>query len=428
MTGALDTIKLPERTRLFHIGPPKTATTALQAAAAQRRPELLAHGVRYPGTQGSHRHAIAAFVGRPVSWVASTAEQAPPPPRERWDALLAEIEQDTERRVLVGHEYAAGSDDETAKRFAEALGPSTHVVVTLRSYGAMLPSIWQEHNKAGNTETFHAWLERNLARPRSQRAIERFHVRHDQGMLVGRWAAAVGPENVTVVVVDPGRPRLVFEAFEAMLGLPDGFFGAAGSGVANRSLSVPEIELFRRLNTVLRPRGVDWKDYQRLVADGAALRMLRARGPADGEPRLRLPGWAADRADEEARRHVEEIAASGVRVVGDLGLLAAPAPRRDGDDEDHTTVGQVPLDAAVEALAGAVSAALRRGTDFGPPPPPPAPKPPAPKPARPDPATLPVQRRQVGDVTSAALVRVVVRRARKRLRTFVGRGRGRDRG
>ncbi len=397
---------LPERARLFHIGPPKTATTAVQTAAAERREALLAHGVRYPGRARSHRTAMAAFVGRPLGWVATSGGEAAAPPRRYWDELHDEIEADRTRRVLFGHEYAAGADDETARRFADAIGPRVHVVVTLRSYAAMLPSIWQEHNKAGNGEAFDDWLDRNLARPRTRRTIDRFHVRHDQGQLVRRWAAAVGAGNLTVVVVDPADRRLVLEAFERMLGLPDGFLGDADGGDrTNRSMSVPEIELLRRLNVLLREHEIPWHEYERLVVEGAAARLLRERTPAEDEPRLRLPGWAADRADEEAARHVAEVAASGVRVVGDLAALAAPAPRRSVSEQDHREAGQVPVDAAVAALGGLLSAALGRGSDFVP-----------------NGASRPLVQRRVCDVTTRDLIGVVSGRVGGRARTVL-RGR-----
>lgn len=403
-TRLLPDLVLPERTRLFHVGPPKTATTALQTAAAARRDLLLDHGVRYPGRMRSHRSAVAAFVGRPVSWVGTSADRAPAPDRRYWDELVSEVETDRTRRILLGHEYAAGADDATACRFADALGPRTHVVVTLRSYGAMLPSIWQEHNKAGNQEPFDDWLTRVLARPRTQQMVERVHVRHDQGALVRRWAEVVGPQNVTVVVVDPADRRGVFAAFEAMLGLPDGLLGDPDGSRTNRGLSVPEAELLRRLNSVLRAHAIGWPDYERLVVEGAAARLLADRAPADDEPRLRLPDLAADRADEEARRHVEEIASSGVRVVGDLAVLAAPAPRRTGPHEDHRAVEQVPVDAAVAALGGVVSAAIGRGADFAP-----------------GGASRPLTERRVCDVTTRDLLGVVTGRVLRRARSMARR-------
>lgn len=359
-----DALLLPPRARLFHIGPPKTASTTLQAAAADHRSELLEHGVRYPGPRRSHRQEVAAFVGRPIGWVGGPGS-SPAPETAKWDALMAEVEADHERRILMGHEYAAGSDDAMARRFVDAIGERIHVVITLRDYASMLPSIWQEYNKAGNVGVFDQWLQRVLARPRPQEVVDRVHVRHDQGMLVRRWAQAAGAENVTVVVLDPADHGFVFEAFERMLGLPLGLLESGGLSRSNRSLSVPELELFRQLNIVLREHDVDWPAYQSYVARAAALRMLQTRKPAPGEQKLALPAWALDTVVDDMQRHVREIADSGVRVVGDLDLLAR-APRLRGEDEPaHTEVTDVPVDAAAQAIAGVISKATHRGWDFG---------------------------------------------------------------
>lgn len=359
-----DTLLLPPRARLFHIGPPKTASTTLQAAAADHREDLLAHGVRYPGPRRSHRHEIAAFVGRPIGWVGNPND-APPPSRAKWDALMAEVEADRERRILMGHEYAAGADDATAAAFIEAIGERAHVVITLRDYGSMLPSIWQEYNKAGNTGVFEDWLARVLQRPRPQDVIDRVHRRHDQGMLVRRWAAAAGPENVTVVVLDPDDHGFVFEVFERMLGLPVGLLESGGLSRSNRSLSVPELELFRQTNRIIRDNDVAWRFYQRYVANGAALRMLQARKPGPDEQRLLLPAWALETVVDDQQRHVREITESGVRVVGDLQKLAREPRVRPAGDPSHAEVTSVPIEAAAQALAGMLSQAIDRSWDFG---------------------------------------------------------------
>jgi hypothetical protein len=361
-----DDLLLPPRARLFHIGPPKTGSTTLQAAAADHRAELLAHGVRYPGPRRSHRHEVAAFVGRSIGWVGKPGA-SDAAAMAKWDALMAEIEADHERRILMGHEYAAGADDAMAKRFVEAIGERIHVVITLRDYGSMLPSIWQEHNKAGNVGLFDDWLTGVLARPRPQDRIERVHVRHDQGWLVRRWAQAAGPENVTVVVLDPADHDFVFDVFEKMLGLPSGLLSSGGLSRSNRSLSVPELEMLRQVNKVLRANDVAWPDYQRYLANGAALRMLQTRRPAADEQRLAIPAWAVERVMDDMARHVREIAASGVRIVGDLDLLARPPRVRAEDEPAHPDVTSVLIEAAAQALAGVISQATGRSWSFAPP-------------------------------------------------------------
>ena len=52
-----DDLELPPRTRLFHIGIPKSGTTSLQVAAAAKRSELLRQGVLYPGVKVNQRGA-----------------------------------------------------------------------------------------------------------------------------------------------------------------------------------------------------------------------------------------------------------------------------------------------------------------------------------------------------------------------------------
>jgi hypothetical protein len=410
---ATSELLLPPRARLFHIGPPKTGTTSLQAAASVSRDRLLAHGVRYPGQTQSHRSAVAAFLGRPLTWVAANASSAPAPAMSNWDALMDEVEAEQERRVWLGHEYAAGADDATAKRFADAIGPDIQVVITLRPYGAMLPSIWQEYNKAGNTGLFDDWLRGVLNRKRSKQMIERVHVRHDQGGLVRRWQRTVGADRVTVIVLDSGRPSALFETFEAMLGLPIGLLEAAElpPAASNRSLSVPELEFLRRTNVVLRAQGVPWTDYQRLLAEGGATRMLEKRRPTADEQRLLLPDWAAELADEDSARHVTEIEASGVRVVGDLATLATPAVRRAPSAPEHQYVETLAMDAAVEAVLGFASAALGRSWDFAPL----------------VPQDLPIPARAVRDVTSRDLVSVVARRAAGAAKRRIGGRRESDR-
>jgi hypothetical protein len=352
-----DVAPLPERARLFHIGIPKSGTTSLQMAASTGRETLRRHGVLYPGTKLNQRDAVLAFMGRRWGW---TSEGIPP--REAWDELIAEIEADTERRVLFGHEFASESDDATARRFVEALGERQHVIVTLRSPGGILPSAWQQYIKAGVPIVFDDWLGAVLADPPDRSVTKGFHDRNDQAGVVRRWADAAGADHVTVVVLDKDRPELLFDTFEQLLDLPSGTLAAQelGGFASNRSLTVPEAELFLALNEVIRPYDVEWDDFQRMVRNGAARRVLDNR-QAD-EDRPQLPGWAVKRAAEIGASYAEAIAATGVRVVGDLDLLAEEVPTRIGDSPPPT---HVPIDLAAEALAGMLSAASWRGAFFG---------------------------------------------------------------
>jgi hypothetical protein len=355
---------LPEHSRLLHIGPPKTGTTALQAAAAAGRDTLADHGVRYPGTGQNHAMAVAAFLERPLGWNGARGTRVQP--IAAWNALLREIAAETDRRVWFGHEYAAGADDGQAHRMVAAVGDRTHVVITLRPYADMLPSVWQEYAKAGGTGAFDPWLRQVLDPSRYAEDFRRFHVRHDSGALVERWVAAAGADRVTVVVLDRAQPDRSFRTFERLLGLPGGLLDATGaeSRSANRGLTVPEVELFRHLNRVLLDEDVRWDEYARLIVDGAVHRTLGTRVPPPDENRVTLPEWAAGRAEQAAERFAERIAQSGARVVGDLSTLSSR--RASTGTAPSASTESVPLDLAVAAIAGAIGQATHRGPYFRP--------------------------------------------------------------
>lgn len=358
MTGPAAIETLPPGSRLFHIGPAKTGTTALQWMAAELRPELLAHGVRYPGRTRNHRLAVSAFLGRSIGWKDRSGRRTAPSMRH-WYELLGELEAERSRRTWFGHEYAALASPAEIERFAAQLGPSLQVVITLRSFARMLPSMWQELLKAsGSSAAFEPWLRRQL-RPRRPADFAR-RKRHDHGGLVERWAELLGAERVTVVILDPDDHGFVFGAFEDLLGLPAGLLTSrpVPAGV-NRSLTVPEVELLRRLNQVTRAHDLPWTNHERLVVQGAVARLLT--GATEAEP-VRLPGWAVPLANEVTAQNVERITASGVRIVGDPANLAQPALAE--PVIDHRDTQSVPLEVAVEALAGMLASATGHDPDF----------------------------------------------------------------
>lgn len=353
---------MPERARVLHIGLAKTGTTSLQSTAAARRADLLAAGVRYPGGGLNHRESVSALMGRRWGWIGLGAVV---PTMRHWDRLLSEVEAETERRVWISHEFASESTDEVAARFGEALGARLQVVITLRPFAAILPSSWQQYLKGGSTHTFEHWLRRVLADPPDTRVTPSFHLRNDQAGVVRRWAAVVGPERVTAVIVDKADPTRMTDAFEGLFDLPAGFLvdEQLGGLQRNRSMSRAESELIRQLNLRVAGREVDWNDYETLLRKGAIARLLESRTPAPGEGPLLLPEWAADRAHSLGVQFAESIRGSGVRLIGDVQSLAEPVSSTKNDQPTPTTIA---LDLAVEPLAGMLSAALGRGSSFAP--------------------------------------------------------------
>lgn len=344
---------LPPRARLLHVGLMKTGTTALQSAASNRRRKLLRHGVRYPGWHYNHRNAALALFER-----GSGVERGG---SDDWDRLMAQINADHTRRILISNELIAVGDEAVARRFRDELGPLTHVVFTVRSFASVLPSLWQQYVKSGNQQAFEEFLSRRLddsLDPPSDMA------RHDQAALVSRWARVFGPDNVTVIVVDKSEPCRVSSSFETLLGLPAGMlYEPVLTGEAvNRSLSVHEASLILTVNRLLDPYGLDQEEVDRLLFNGATKRMLDEAPAPDPDAQLILPPWAVEPATARSRQYAEAIAATGVRVIGDLEELSRP-PRTDRGQWEIST--SVPVEVAAQAVLGAVSAGLNRGSNFG---------------------------------------------------------------
>jgi hypothetical protein len=317
---------LPRGTRLVHVGPPKTGTTALQASFHRQRGALLRQGVRYAGRARHSASAVLAVSGRPAF-----DQDEGPPSIDRWLELVADVRTAVEPRVVISSEFFAETPSEAIPRIVGDLGgPAVHVVVTLRPLARIVPSQWQQYVQSGMRLGFEPWLRSVLADPPGS-ATPTFQRRHRHADLVARWAEVVGADHVTVVVVDERDHDQLFRVFEQLLGLGDGSL-TPRPDVANRSMTVPEIEAVRAFNVAFRGAGLGNALFHRVMHFGAAT-FMKLRPPAADEPRIELSPWAVRRCAELSHEIVARIRDLGVRVVGDLDSLATtpdPGPA-DGD-------------------------------------------------------------------------------------------------
>jgi hypothetical protein len=81
--------------------------------------------------------------------------------------------------------------------------------------------------------------------------------------------------------------------------------------------------------------------------------LVEGRTPSPDEARLATPQWALDRAAEIADEMVGRIEASGARIVGDPAVLRE---RMTGPEETVDDSAELPTDAAISALLGALDA------------------------------------------------------------------------
>jgi hypothetical protein len=173
-----------------------------------------------------------------------------------------------------------------------------------------------------------------------------------------RWAAAVGAQNVNVLVLEDVDRSAQFHTFAQLLAVPEEILVSRMNLTSNRSMTAAEAELLVRLNKRVKKQ-MQWTDYVRLVRRGVALRMVEGREPDPSEPKLATPDWALDAAAQEGEKSVEAIKNIGVNVYGDLNALAVRIPSA---SSNVAATDELPVDAAVSALAAVIEASKEEPT------------------------------------------------------------------
>ncbi|WP_030858163.1 hypothetical protein [Streptomyces sp. NRRL S-37] len=347
---------LPAGTRLLHIGPHKTGTTAVQGALFAAKEEMARHGVDFPAHSRHPIEAVLAACARP-------AMMGDPVPTERhWRRLLDQVVATGERTSVISSEFFADAeDDATIARIVEQLGGDrVHVLVTLRPLTRIMPSQWQQYVQNGLRLGYEPWLEHMLRRAPYDRPTPSFWRRHRHDRLVERWAAATGPGRVTVVVVDDRDRDALMRTFEALLGLPGGLLRPVPE-TANRSLTLAETEMLRHLNKEFRGNELPEELYSRLVRHGAIAHMKNACGPTPRDVKIRTPQWALEAAAGIGAETAARIGSLGVRILGDPEALSrVPASgERAGEP-------RLAPEVAAQALFGMLTAvAATNGTGKG---------------------------------------------------------------
>jgi hypothetical protein len=348
---AMAVLELPEGSRLVHIGPHKTGTTALQAAFHLARDRVEEQGVHYASYGRQPVTAVLAGIGRGG---ARSAGRKPPNIRH-WRWLVADIKRSRARRVLLSSEFFADAEPHAIDRVVADLDPArVHVAVTLRPLARIIPSQWQQYVQNRLTMPFEDWLDAVLNQPRGK-VTPTFWQRHRHDELVARWSQVVGQANVTVIALADEDREMIFRVFEELLGLTPGTL-MADPELANRSMSLAEIEVIRAFNGAFQAAGLPSALYDRILHTGAASLQVR-RAPDPREGRVELPAWALAPIAEISRTMVESIAGSGVRIVGDLDSLRwVPA------EAPNETEMRVTPDVAASAMMGVLLASgLARG-------------------------------------------------------------------
>ena len=344
---------LPDGTRLVHIGPYKTGTTAVQAAFHLARAAATKQGVQYAGYGRQPMTAVMAGIGKASPWSAS---RKPPNPAV-WRQLVGEIRGSSARQVVLSSESFSDAEPDAIRRVVADLGgDQVHIAVTLRPLAKVIPSQWQQYVQNRLTDPFDTWLDALLNQPRGT-VTPTFWFRHRHDELIRRWADVVGPDRITAIVLDDRDHGLAYRAFEQLTGLAEGTL-VADPQLSNRSMTLAEIEVIRAFNIAFKEAALPPVLYQRVMRTGAA-QLMERRIPGPGEGKVELPPWAVEPVAAIAREIVDGIASSGVRVVGDLERLAAAGTTR---GETPPTVNVPPEVGAAAAMGVLVASGLARGT------------------------------------------------------------------
>lgn len=376
---------LPTGTRLLHIGPHKTGTTSIQGALFAAKDAMPEHGVVFPADSRHPMEAVLAACARP-GMIGNTQ-----PTERHWQRLVDQVKATGRRTSVISSEFFADApDDETIARVVEELGGErVHVLITLRPLARIMPSQWQQYVQNGLRMGYENWLEHMLKKAPYEKPNPSFwrQDRHDR--LVERWARVVGPERLTVVVVDDRDRGHLMRTFEQLLGLPDNLLQPVPDA-ANRSLTLAETEMLRKLNMEFRGNGLPDELYSQLVRYGAVMHMKNACAPGPQDVKISTPQWAVEAAAEIGAEMAGRIGGMGVRILGDPALLSVvPQPAKVLPGEPL-----IAPEVAAQALYGALAAVA----------------------AAPVRHSAPAKARTVHQTSSKELVRVLGHRCLKRLR------------
>jgi hypothetical protein len=357
---------LPSDSIMLHIGAHKTGTTSVQAALYEAREALAAQGVFNLVPVGAETANIAA---RAVQRLPASGTYGSPVDYTIWEQLVASSAKHRGSQVAISAEAFATAEPAVIDNIVRDLGRDRlHVVVTLRPLAKILPSQWQQDlHGAWQSSAFDTWLNEVLKDPRPSRRLgpinvpHRFWYRHRHDELVFRWERILGPERISLVVVDDQRSESLFETFEQLLGIRDGTLPRSVS-TRNRSMTLPEMLIMQRYGELLASsemgrRVVEHARYHR------ALRILRKIRPENTrDARLQIPSWAHAPVGEIQESMRSRLASVGANLVGSLDRLGwLPGRDPDGEMEGNTVRAVTPDELELITQRMLKSAARRVG-------------------------------------------------------------------
>ena len=307
-----------DRRLVIHAGFHKSGTTALQEAFDAQSDELRSAGILYPNIGRKAHHRIAwALTGRTWGWTKRGGEKTP---RKEWDVFVKSANKSKEETILISSEFFSELDGDAIRTiFSEIKGRKVEVVFTVRPLVKLLASSYQQYLKYGIKVDYNEWLHSVLDNPSKSKISPTFWKRHHHGQVVARWADVLGPNNVTVIIVDETKPEFLFSSMNSYLGLPSGFLKSQETG-SNRSLTMEEIALLIELNRRF-PEDRDWDEYEVFIRGGYIRALTDHVKPSPDSEKLLTPQWAIDKGNEIGAQNKRDLITTKAKIIGDIESL-----------------------------------------------------------------------------------------------------------
>jgi hypothetical protein len=347
---------------VLHIGTQKSGTTYLQRVLQTLAKPLRKSGVLYPtrlvGKRDIYNHEAAAYglLGTTsFPWVPRARAMTQEP---AWQSLVEKVRGWKGTAIVSGEAFSV-IDAQAARTLVHSLGiDNTHVIITARDLGRVLPSSWQQHIRNGRSTPFDTYLRQLAQRrgpddPAERRALweadpdQTFWRAYAIGSLVDRWAPLASQVTVVAVPHRGAPPDELWHRFRDALELGDALPATPpdiDEVLANVGITEPETLVLAGINRVAGENGIPEPHLRalrgRISREAFVPRLER------GDP-VRLPRSWVDTVRSWADTDVNELLSTPATIIGDVAEMRVDAEIRASDGPD---VQQI-LDASGAALA-----------------------------------------------------------------------------
>jgi hypothetical protein len=329
----------------LHIGSPKTGTTYLQGSMWANRAALRADGVLLPGKS---RSFVTNAVSDLLKWRPSKGALPP-----AWQRLVEDVDAWSGRSVVLSHEHLHKATARQFQALADSFpGARIEVVLTTRDLARSVPAQWQSSVRQRHTWTLGEYADAVSAVAPAEAltgAAEHFWRRQDSSGIVARFVDRVGLDQVRIVTVPAsgGDPDELWWRFARACDLSRET--TRPGAVSHESLGAASAEVMRRLNGSPAVEALTLAQYKKSINHVLSRHALAPR--RGQEPGLVLPEQHRDWAERAAERMIEELAATGVEVIGDLADLR-PRPSSKPYVDPALLPPEQLLEAALDGMGG----------------------------------------------------------------------------